>query len=69
MKLSARNQFKEKILELKNGAVMSQIKLVIGNGNIITALIGKDSADELSLNPGDEAVAIIKSTEVIIGKL
>jgi molybdopterin-binding protein len=69
MKLSARNQLKGKVLEIKQGAVMSQVKLDIGNGNKITALIGKDSVDELGLKPGDEAVAIIKSTEVIIGKL
>jgi molybdopterin-binding protein len=69
MKLSARNQLKGKILELKHGAVMSQIKIDIGNGNIITSLIGKDSADELGLKPGDEVVAIIKSTEVIVGKI
>ncbi|MGA2142558.1 MAG: TOBE domain-containing protein [Brevinematales bacterium] len=69
MKLSARNQLKGRILEIKHGAIMSQVKIDIGGGNIITSLIGKDSADELGLKPGDEAVAIIKSTEVIVGKL
>jgi molybdopterin-binding protein len=69
MKLSARNQLKGKILEIKHGAVMSQIKIDIGSGNVITSLIGKDSADELGLKPGDQVAAIIKSTEVIVGKL
>ena len=69
MKLSARNQLKGKVLEIKQGAVMSQIKIDIGSGNVVTALIGKDSAEELGLKPGDDAVAIIKSTEVIVGKL
>jgi molybdopterin-binding protein len=69
MQLSARNQLKGKILEIKHGAIMSQIKIDIGNGNVITSLIGKDSAEELGLKPGDQAIAIIKSTEVIVGKL
>ena len=69
MKLSARNQLKGKIIEIKNGAVMAQIKIDIGSGNVITSLIGKDSAEELELKIGDQVVAIIKSTEVIVGKL
>ena len=69
MKLSARNQLKGKIIEIKNGAVMSQIKIDIGSGNVVTSLIAKDSAEELGLKTGDQVVAIIKSTEVIVGKL
>jgi molybdopterin-binding protein len=69
MKLSARNQLKGKITYIKNDAVMSQIKIDLGNGNSITSLISKESVEELGLMPGDEAVAIIKSTEVIVGKL
>ena len=68
MKLSARNQLKGKVVEVKDGAIMSQVHLDIGGGNIITALIGKDSVADLGLKVGDAAVAIIKSTEVIIGK-
>ena len=68
MQLSARNQLKGKVMELKHGAVMTQIKIDIGNGNVVTALIGKDSAEDLDLKPGDEAIAIIKSTEVIVGR-
>lgn len=68
MKLSARNQIKGKIVEIKEGAIMSQVKLDIGNGNVITSLIGKDSVTELGLKVGDDAFAIIKSTEVIVGK-
>ncbi len=68
MQLSARNQLKGKVIEIKEGAIMSQIKLDIGNGNIITSLIGKDSLTELGLKTGDAAIAVIKSTEVIIGK-
>jgi molybdopterin-binding protein len=40
--------------------------LDLGNGNIISAIISKDAIADLDLKPGDEAYAIIKSTEVII---
>ena len=53
---------------MKNGAVMSSVKLDIGGGNTITAFIGKESVEDLGLKVGDNAVAIIKSTEVIVGK-
>lgn len=68
MKLSARNQLKGRVVEVKNGAVMSSVKLDIGGGNTITAFIGKESVEDLGLKVGDNAVAIIKSTEVIVGK-
>jgi molybdopterin-binding protein len=68
MKLSARNQLKGRVVDVKNGAVMSSVKIDIGGGNIITAFIGKESVEDLGLKVGDNAVAIIKSTEVIVGK-
>ncbi|MBP9021607.1 MAG: TOBE domain-containing protein [Spirochaetes bacterium] len=68
MKISARNQIKGKITAIDLGTVMAKVKIEIGGGNSLTSLISKESVDELSLNLGDEITAIIKSTEVIIGK-
>ena len=68
MKLSARNQLNGKVVEIKEGKVMAQVKLDIGGGNIMTSLVSIDSVHDLGLEPGVEAVAIIKSTEVIIGR-
>jgi molybdopterin-binding protein len=68
MKLSARNMLKGKVVEIKQGAVMASVKLDIGGGNKITALISADSVKALKLAKGDKAAAIIKATEVIIGK-
>jgi len=68
MKLSARNQLKGRVVDVKNGAVMASVKLDIGGGNTITAYIGKESVEDLGLKVGDSAVAIVKATEVIIGK-
>lgn len=67
MKLSARNTLKGKIIEINRGIVTAKIKLDIGGGNIITAVISIDSVDELDMKVGDMASAIIKSTEIIIG--
>ncbi len=68
MKISARNQIKGKILSVETGAVMAKVKIDIGGGNTLTSLISKESVDDLSLEKGNDVVAIIKSTEVIIGK-
>lgn len=68
MKLSARNQIKGKVAAVDKGAVMAKVKIDIGGGNSITSLISKESVDDLELKAGDNVTAIIKSTEVMIGK-
>lgn len=66
MKLSARNKLKGKILKVEEGLITAKVLLDLGNGNVVSSIISKDSVDELNLKPGDTAFAIIKSTEVII---
>ena len=68
MKLSARNQLEGKITNVELGTVMANIKIEIDDPNVITAVITKESAEKLGLSEGDDVTAIIKSTEVIIGK-
>ena len=68
MQLSARNQLNGKITNIELGAVMANIKIEISEPNTITAVITKESAEKLGLAENDEVCAIIKSTEVIIGK-
>ena len=68
MKLSARNQLEGKIKNVDLGAVMANIKIEVSEPNVITAVITKESAEKLGLAEGDDVTAIIKSTEVIIGK-
>jgi molybdopterin-binding protein len=67
MKLSARNQLKGKILKVDEGLITAKVTLDLGNGNIISAIISKDAIADLNLKQGDDAFAVIKSTEVIIG--
>ena len=68
MQLSARNQLKGKVTGVDLGAVMANIKIEVSEPNTITAVITKESAEKLGLTEGDDVTAIIKSTEVIIGK-
>ena len=71
MKLSARNQLKGKVTGVDLGAVMANIKIEVSEPNVITvitAVITKESAENLGLSEGDDVTAIIKSTEVIVGK-
>jgi molybdopterin-binding protein len=68
MKISARNQIKGKIIEVKPGVVTAKVTIDIGGGNRLSSVITMDSVEELNLKPGDQVVAIIKSTEVMIGR-
>ena len=66
MKISARNQLKGKIIEVKKGATTAHVRIDVG-GQIITASITNESADELKLENGKTAYAIIKATSVMVG--
>lgn len=68
MKISARNNLEGKIENVELGAVMASIKIKVEEPGTITALITKESAEGLNLKEGDKVSAIIKSTEIIVGK-
>jgi molybdopterin-binding protein len=67
MKLSARNVFKGKVLEVKRGQTTAHVKLDVGGGIVITSSITMAAVDELKLKPGDAAYAVIKASDVIVG--
>ena len=67
MKLSARNKLIGKITAIEEGLITAKVKIDLGNGNEITSIISKEAIAELNLKLGDEAFAIIKSTEVLVG--
>jgi molybdopterin-binding protein len=68
MKLSARNQLKGKIVEVKTGATTSHVRIDIGGGTIVMASITNEAVAELGLKAGDAAWAIIKASDVMVGK-
>ena len=67
MKLSARNQLKGTIVAIQEGAVNGIVKLDIGGGNIISSTISMNAIQELGLEVGKEAYAVVKATSVMIG--
>jgi molybdopterin-binding protein len=66
VKLSARNQLKGKIVEVKKGATTAHVRIDVGE-QIVTASITNESADELKLAVGQTAYAIVKTSSVIVG--
>ena len=66
MKLSARNVFKGKVVEVKKGAVAAQVRVDIGGGNVLTSMITVDAVDDLGIKHGDQVSVVIKSTEVML---
>ncbi len=67
MKLSARNQLKGVVKSIKEGAVNGIVEIEIAGGQVITATISMGSIKELGLEPGKEAYAVIKATNVMVG--
>jgi molybdopterin-binding protein len=65
MKISARNFIHGKIIEVQKGATTSHISIEI-SGCVLTASITNESVEELKLEKGKEASAIIKSSDVMI---
>jgi len=67
MKISARNVLKGKVVQVKKGVTTANVKIKVG-GAVITSTITLEAAKELKLMPGQSAYAIIKASDVMIGK-
>lgn len=65
--LSGRNRLRGYVEEVRTDGLLAQVRLRVGD-QFLTAVITRDAVDELRLKRGDTATAIIKSTEVMIGK-
>jgi molybdate transport system regulatory protein len=68
MRLSARNQLRATVEVVTHGEVMSTVKVVLPDGQHLTAAITKDAAVDLDLARGDDVLVVVKSTEVMIAK-
>jgi molybdate transport system regulatory protein len=68
MKLSARNALPGTVQGVTKGAVNAEVSLSLAGGEIVTAIITNSSADTLELENGKTAFAVIKASEVMIGK-
>jgi molybdate transport system regulatory protein len=67
MRLSARNQIPGTVKTMKLGEVMAEVTVEIDGGHVLVAAITAESARQLGLAPGKRVVAVVKSTEVMIG--
>jgi molybdopterin-binding protein len=65
--LSARNQFQGTVKSVKLGTVMAEVVVTAGGLDLVS-VITRASAEQLGLKAGDRVTAVIKSTEVLIGK-
>lgn len=63
--LSARNRLRGFIEEVRVDGLLAQVRLRVGNQSL-TAVITADAVKSLRLRRGDDAIAVIKSTEVMI---
>ncbi len=68
MKISARNVFPGKVEKVTKGAVNAEVAIALEGGEHIVSVITNSSVDLLGLEPGKLAYAIIKASEVIVGK-
>ncbi len=68
MKISARNQIKGTVLSVEKGPISAKVKIDIGDGATITSTVTAETIDDLELKQGDSVVAIIKASDVLIGK-
>jgi molybdopterin-binding protein len=67
MKLSARNQIPGTVKSVAAAQVMAEVVVEIDGGHQIVAAITAESARRLGLAPGKRVLAVVKSTEVMIG--
>jgi molybdopterin-binding protein len=67
-KLSARNQLKGKVVEVKKGQTTAHVRIDIGGGVIVTSSITNEAVDDLALAKGDDVLAIVKASDVMVAK-
>lgn len=68
MELSARNVFRGKVVHVAKGQTTAHVKIEIAAGAIVTASITNEAVDELQLENGDAAYAVIKASDVMVAR-
>ena len=68
MKLSARNQLKGRVVAVTKGQTTAHVRIDIGGGVVVTSSITNEAVDDLGLRVGDDAWAVVKASDVMVGK-
>lgn len=68
MEISARNQFKGRVISINRGGVVAEVAVDIGNGQEIVSVITNGSVERLRLEVGSDVTAIVKATEVLLAR-
>ena len=66
MNISARNQIKGTVVKIIPGAVNSEVLIQTGGGEILTAIITRESIQNLNLAEGKAVYAVIKASDVMV---
>jgi molybdopterin-binding protein len=66
MRLSARNQLKGTVVDVKKGATTSHVRVDIGNGQIVTSSITNEAVDELGIKVKGHVTVVVKASDVMI---
>ncbi len=65
--ISGRNQLRGTVVDVRLGDVMAEVRLRVGEQEIVS-VITRASAERLGLRAGDPVLAIVKATDVMIGR-
>ncbi|MCA6112764.1 TOBE domain-containing protein [Bradyrhizobium cenepequi] len=65
MRLSARNQIKGTVVEVKKGATTSHVRVDIG-GTVMTSSITNEAVDDLGIKVGGQVIVVVKASDVMI---
>jgi molybdopterin-binding protein len=66
MRISARNQIKGTVVEVKKGATTSHVRVDIGGGQIVTSSITNEAVDDLGIKAKGAVIVVIKASDVMI---
>ncbi len=66
MRISARNQIRGTVVEVKKGATTSHVRVDIGGGQIMTASITNEAVDELGIKAKGSVTVVVKASDVMI---
>jgi molybdopterin-binding protein len=65
MRLSTRNRLPGTITEVVKGEAAARVSMQVGENHMV-ALITRESAEELGLEPGKQVMALVKATDVMV---